>query len=318
MSPTQVLASEQVAKAQPAGGTGRRRRRRRYTNPVTVLLFLSPMIVVVGTLRIWPVYESIRLSFTNWDGVSTPKNTGMSNYRKLWHDPLFWKALENNAKLLLAVPFMVFVPLFIAALLRSRIFGWKIFRSVFFFPTLLSPAVIGLTFKLFLKEDGALNTILRVIGLGSVARVWLTDPTSALVWVVAVGIWAGIGIGVVVYLAAMGSVDTNLVDAARMDGAGWFRVQRHVVFPQILPVIELATVLSLISVFTGYFALILLMTNGGPNYSTTTADLYAYEQAFNQFNAGYSSAITVVILVITVAIVGLAFAAFSRARRDEG
>lgn len=318
MSATQVLVGRKQGEVRPAGGPTRRRRSRRYTNPLTVLLFLAPTIILVGTLRVWPVYESIRLSFTNWDGVSTPKFIGLTNYRKLWHDPLFWTALENNAKLLLAVPFMVFVPLFIAALLQSRIFGWKIFRSVFFFPTLLSPAVIALTFKLFLKENGPLNTILRAIGLNSVARVWLTDPGSALAWVVVVGIWGGIGIGVVIYLAAMGNIDSNLIDAARLDGAGWFRVQRHVVFPQILPIIELATVLSLISVFTGYFALILIMTDGGPNYSTTTADLYAYQQAFDQFNAGYSSAVTVIILVITVALVGLAFFGFSRARRDEG
>jgi multiple sugar transport system permease protein len=135
-----------------------------------------------------------------------------------------------------------------------------------------------------------------------------------LIWIVIIACWGFLGVGVVIYLAAMGSVDTSLIDAARIDGASWLRVQRHIVFPEILPVIELMTVLSIIGSFTNFFGLILLITHGGPSYSTTTADLYAYKLAFEQFEPGYASAVTVVLLIVSVTAGGAAFAFFRRKR----
>lgn len=289
-----------------------RRRRRKLWIPV---LFLLPAFLVLVGLRLWPLYESIQLSFTDWDGISTPHNVGIANYTQLWHDDRFRQSLLTNGKLVLAVPIFVILPFVIAALLQSRVPGWAFFRSAFFFPTLLSPAIIGLTFRMMLKEDGPVNGLLRAVGLGSWAKVWLTDPHWAMIWLVIIAAWAHIGIGVVIFLAAMGSVEPDLIDAARMDGASWLGVQRHVVFWQILPIIELWTVLLLIGVLTSFFPLILLMTNGGPDFATTTADLYSYQLAFGgDYRSGYASAAAVVIFLITVLLVGMLMAAFGKRR----
>lgn len=309
-----TIADRPVTRVTPAK---RRRRPRKLWVPA---LFLMPAVVVLLGLRLWPLYQSVQLSFTDWDGISTPHNVGTANYRELWHDARFHQALLTNGKLILAVPLFVILPFVIAALLQSRVPGWALFRSAYFFPTLLSPAIIGLTFQMLLKEDGPVNGILRAVGLGSWARVWLTDPHWALIWLVIIAAWAHIGVGVVIFLAAMGSVEPDLIDAARIDGATWFRVQRHVVFWQILPIIELWTVLLLIGVLTSFFPLILLMTNGGPDYATTTADLYSYQQAFGYgtgfgpYRSGYASAAGVVIFLITVLLVGLLMMAFRKRR----
>lgn len=310
-----TATTDRVRRTGAATDLRRRRRRRRSRELWLPVLFLLPALVVLVGLRIWPLIESVRLSLTNWDGISSPKYVGLANYRKLWSDPHFRQALLTNGKLLLALPLFVGLPLVVAAVLQSRVPGWPFFRSVFFFPALLSPAVIALAFQMLLKQDGAFNAVLRGAGLGSWTRVWLADPNWALIWVIIIAAWGQVGIGVVVFLAAMGAVDPELIDAARIDGASWFGVQRHVVFRQILPVIELWTVLVLIGVFTSFFPLILLTTNGGPDYATTTADLYSYQQAFTNYRSGYASAAAVVIFVITVALIGVLLALFSKRRR---
>lgn len=290
----------------------RRRRRRELRLAAT---FLLPALVVLIGLRLWPLVESIRLSFTDWDGLSSPHWIGFSNYVDLWHDRHFWQSLLVNGKLVLVIPIFVVLPLIIAALLQSRVAGWSFFRSAFFIPTLLSPAVIGLTFKMMLGEDGPVNRVLTAVGLGSWTRVWLTDPHWALIWLMIIAAWAHIGIGVVIFLSAMGTVDPDLIDAARMDGASWLGVQRNVIFWQILPVIEMWTVLLLIGMLTSFFPLILLLTNGGPSYATTTADLYSYQQAFTNYKDGYASAVSVAIFLVTVVFIGLLMIAFDRGRR---
>jgi len=266
--------------------------------------FLLPVAALIGVLRVWPLEEAVRLSFTNWDGFSPPRGVGFANYRELWHDEAFRQVLLNNLKILAALPLFVATPFLVAAALQSRIPGWSLYRAAFFFPTLISPAIIGLTFNVVLKSDGGLNTVLHDIGLDSLRRDWLVDPTWALIWVILVIAWALIGVGTVIFLAAMGTVDASLIDAAKIDGASWWRVQRSVVFWQILPVIELWTVLVLIATFTQFFPLILTLTNGGPGHDSGTADLYVYQEAYSNFRNGYASAASVVIFVITVVFLG--------------
>lgn len=289
-------------------------RRARLRRALIASSFLLPALALIVVYRIYPIGEAIRLSLTDWDGIGEPAWLGLGNYRELAGDERFRAALLVNARLLLAIPALVVIPFVVAALLQSRVPGWQIFRSVYFIPTLLSPVVIGLAFKILLKEDGMVNTLLRAVGLDGFTRVWLKDTTWALVWIVIIAGWSVLGTGVVIFLAAMGTVDPSLLEAARIDGANWWQVQRHVVFWQILPIIELWTVLLLMAMLGQFFPMILLMTTGGPDYTTTTADLYAYQQAFQYFRSGYASAANVIMVVITVALVGLTLAAFRRSR----
>lgn len=310
-----VVPVSEVRASRMTGEQNRRNaRRRRWVKWGVSLLFLIPAFVLIGVYRVYPIVESVRLSFTDWDGISEPAWVGWQNYADLLHDERFLLSLFNNAKLLIAVPALVVIPFIVAALLQSRVPGWSLFRSVFFFPTLLSPVVIGLAFKMILKEDGVVNELLRTIGLEEFTRIWLKDTTWALVWVIIIGGWTVMGTGVVLFLAGMGTVDPNLTEAAQLDGASWGQVQRHVVFWQLLPIIELWTVLLVIAMLTQFFPMILIMTGGGPSYTTTTGDLYAYQQAFENFRSGYASAAALILTVITIIVVGLAMAI---ARRDR-
>lgn len=303
-----------TANARAVSDRRRRLRIRRWRRAAGALLFLVPALILVAVYRVVPMLDAIRLSFTEWDGFSDPIWVGLRNYSSLLGDDRFLRSLLVNAKLLIAVPALVIIPFVIAALLQSRVPGWSVFRAVYFFPTLLSPVVIGLAFKMLLRVDGAVNQLLTLVGLGALTRIWLKDTTWALVWVIIIAGWSVIGTGIVLFLASMGTVDTNLVEAARIDGANWWQTQRHVVFWQVLPVIELWTVLLLISVLTSFFPMILIMTQGGPSYTTSTADLYAYQQAFENFQPGYASAAAVVITVFTIVAVALALTFFRRGR----
>ena len=312
---TAVLPAPAAASTRTVSPHHRRMaRRRRWRRWGVSLLFLLPTFALIGLYRVYPAFESIRLSFTNWDGISEPAWVGWQNYTDLFTDDRFRLSLLNNAKLLIIVPVLVVIPFFIAALLQSRVRGWSFFRSVFFFPTLLSPVVIGLAFKMLLKEDGVVNEFLRTVGLEELTRVWLKDTTWALIWVMIIAAWTVMGTGVVLFLAAMGTVDTNLIEAAQIDGASWWKVQRHIVFWQILPIIELWTVLLLIAMLTQFFPMILIMTGGGPSYTTTTGDLYAYQQAFENFRSGYASAAVIVLTLITIVVIGVAMALARRNR----
>ena len=167
---------------------------------------------------------------------------------------------------------------------------------------------------MILGLNGPVNTLLGNVGLGGLVRPWLADYSTSL-WVVgAIMIWASFGIGALIFTAALGNVDPELVDAATVDGASWLRVQRDVVFWAILPVIEFWTIIVMILVFTSTFGFIFTLTNGGPGYSTTTIDFLIYQEAFDTGRPGYASAIGVFLFGLVLVLVTLQVTVFRRKR----
>jgi len=286
---------------------------RRRTGLLIAISFVVPALAVLVLLRIWPAIQSILLSFTSWDGIGEPIIVGLKNYYNLATDPVFLQALQNNLLLLLAVPVWVIVPFFVAVALRSRPFGWRVFRLAFFVPNVLSPVIVGIFFSVMLQPQGAVNTLLRSIGLGFITQNWLGDPALALVTLASVVIWSSFGVGVLIFLAALGSVDDDLIAAARLDGAGWWRIQRSVILWEILPAIEFWAVLVLISTFSQLFPLVYTLTRGGPGYATYILDYNIYQEAFKFGNFGYASAIGVVLFALTLVLAVLQIWLFRRA-----
>jgi ABC-type sugar transport system permease subunit len=283
--------------------------RRRF---LVLAAFLLPPLAVLAVLRIWPMLQAVYLSFTSWDGLSSPEWVGLQNYEYAFQDPTFLQALKNNLLILLAIPPWVIIPLFVAALIYSRVPGWKFFRIAVFLPALLSPVVIGIFFSIMLRQDGAVNGILRSVGLDGITRAWLADSSTALPVVAAIIIWASSGIGVLIFLSALGAVDTSLIDAARVDGASWWQIQKDIVFWQILPVIEFWTVIIVISLFTALFPFIFTLTNGGPGYATYMIDFNIYQEAFGNGSLGYASALGVILFVLVLLLVLLQLRLFRR------
>lgn len=287
------------------GATTRLGRQSRET--VAAVVLLLPAIALLVVFFAWPVLQAIWLGFTRWDGFGDPKWIGIDNYVRMLDDEAFQTAVFNNLKILLAVPIWVALPFLVASAIHDRVGGSRAFRLAFFFPAILSTVVVGVFWGILLRDDGPVNEALRAVGLGGLAQPWLAQTSTALPVVIAIIIWASFGIGVVIFLAALGTLDQDQLDAAQVDGAGWWRTQWHIIVPEVRPVIEFYTVIVVITVFTGIFPIIYTLTAGGPGYSTLVLEYDIYREAFANGSLGYASAIGVVLflMVTLIASVGI-------------
>lgn len=274
---------------------------RRLGRGATPLLLLAPAAALIGWLLVYPAIEAVQLSFTSWDGFASPVSVGFENFSEILHDKHFKEALVHNLLILASMPVWIGLPYGIAWVLHEEIWGWKFFRFAFFLPVVLSPVVIGVYYGIVLKPAGPFNSALQSIGLGFLKTEWLNDPAITLLVVIAIIIWSTFGVGVLIFLAGFSSLDTEQIDAARVDGASPWQVQRHVVFWQLLPMIEFWAILILIASFTAFFPLIYTLTHGGPGFHTYTVDFDLYQEAFASGRLGYASAIGVVLFLIIAA-----------------
>ena len=272
-------------------------------------LLLLPAAVILGWLMLYPFGKAVHLSLTSWDGFSDPQWIGLENFERLLEDERFRDAVLRSLMIVLAIPVWILIPYAIAWGLFSRVWGSRFFRFTFFIPAVLSPVVIGIYYGIVLKPDGPFNDLLRALGLGDLTQQWLNEPSLAMPIVIGIVIWSTFGIGVVIFLSAFANLDHEQVDAARVDGASGWQIQRHVIFWQLLPVIEFWATLILILSFTGFFPLIYTLTAGGPGQSTYTVDFDLYKEAFTTGVLGYASAIGMAMLLmiaaLATAIVGL-------------
>jgi ABC-type sugar transport system permease subunit len=287
---------------------------RRRLGWLTPALLLLPAAALLIWLMVYPAADAIRLSFTSWDGFSSPEWIGTENFADLLQDKRFKEAFLHNLAFIAALPIWVGLPYWLAWTLHRKVFGWKFFRFAFFLPVVLSPVVIGVYYGIVLKPEGPLNSALESIGLGFMTPEWLNDPTLTLPVVIAIIIWATMGIGVLLFLSALSNLDTEQVDAARVDGATPWQIQRHVIFWQLLPVIEFWAILIVILSFTALFPLIFTLTHGGPGFATNIVDFNLYQEAFGAGRLGYASAMGVV-MMIAIAMIGGLVLALLRARR---
>ena len=265
-------------------------------------LFVLPALVLYAVFMIYPFFQSVYLSFTDWNGATAVKNwVGLDNYRQLFRDDLLWRALWHNAIwVVIGTLAPLVVGFLLAVLLANRPRGFTLFRTVYFLPQVLSTVIIGLIWQwIYNPIFGILNQFLNRVGLESWARGWLGDTTWALYAVLVAAIWATIGFVFVIVLAGLQSVSRDLIEAATLDGAnGWQRF-RDVTLPQMANVVTVVAALLLIGGFN-VFDIIFVMTGGGPANSTEVIATYAYTEAFTQNHVGYAATLTLVMTVITL------------------
>jgi multiple sugar transport system permease protein len=240
---------------------------------------------------------------TDWDGI-TATWIGPSTWSQAFHNPTLWQALENNAKLLIAVPFALGIPLAIAVLLHQRVAGWKIFRSIYFLPTAISWVVLGLVAEQFFAYGGTLNAIIHSLGLTGVTTNLLGQESTALLALGITFVFTMIGTNTMLFLTGMATLDPSLEEAARVDGAGRWRIFVSVMLPHLKRFIQLAFVLTVVSAFSALFSLIFVMTGGGPGYATTTLEFLVYQTGFQQGQFG-TAALYGLILFVIMALVGI-------------
>ena len=279
-------------------------------------LYITPALIVVLFVFIYPIIDVIIRSFSGFSG-STAKTgfVGTLNYRLLFNDKLFWISFKNSMLLLLSVPIMTILSIFISAMLFEKIRFASFYQSVVFFPFILAIPVVGVVFSYILQLKGVLNQILIAFGLNSFALDWLGNRNIAIWSVLFVILWKQTGLGVVVFLSRMCSIDESLYESASIDGANWWQKLFKISIPQLASVIEFFVVISILNILSWVFDYIYVITGGGPANMTYVLDFYIYRKAFSSSNMFIASSASVFLLL--VAVVVIFFESFLRNKVEE-
>jgi len=289
---------------------------RRNRQTLAPLLFLAPGVIFFLFYVIFPILQSFNLSFYRWDGLGDPQFIGMENYRELMDDRAFEVSLWNNLKWLLLYLLAIPAGLFIALFLNQTVTGIRLYKSLFFFPFVISQVVVGLVFSWFYDPTfGLLNQVLGWVGLGPLNV--LGDPTLVTYGIIAAGLWPQTAYCMILYLTGLNAVDPEQVEAARLDGAKGAKMLWYVIIPQLRPATFVAFVVTIIGALRS-FDLISIMTNGGPFGSSRVLSFYMFEKALSEygFRMGYGAAIAVVLFLIMLCFI--AYFLWSMYQDDKG
>lgn len=285
-----------------------------FADRIAPYVLVAPAVLILVGLRLWPLAVGTSFSFTG-DGDRNGQPVGLDNYTELLADPLFRTALRNVGLLVLVLPVAVAIPGLLATFIYLRVPGHRFFRSVYFFPAVLSPVIVGAIFNLLLAFDGPLNAVLGYVGIEPVD--WLGNPSTAMVTVVGVHIWATFGMALVVFLSGFSTLDASLLEAARMDGASLRQVIWHVIVPGLSRTIQFVFVTTMIGLLTSMFGLLYVMTSGGPGGSTYLPEYYIWMQQGRMNRPALASAASTVLFMVMF-VVGLAqVALLRRAGREQ-
>tara|TARA_B100001121_G_scaffold151554_1_gene132496 strand:- start:152 stop:1039 length:888 start_codon:yes stop_codon:yes gene_type:complete len=269
---------------------------------LTIFAFTSPWVIGFLSFGIYPIIISFYYSLCQYDVLREPMFIGLENYRTiLYEDAYFWKTIWNTLYYtIFRVPINIFLSLLIAILLNRTLKASGLIRATFFLPSLISGVALSVIWIwIFNPQIGLLNTILAFFGLKG--PLWLQDENWSKLSLVIMSTWSIGGGRMLVFLAALQNVNPNLYEALKLDGGNDLQCFWHITLPLISPVIFLWSVIEVIAsmqIFTEAF----IMTKGGPLESTLFYNLYLYNQAFENFNMGYASALAWILLVITLII----------------
>jgi ABC-type sugar transport system permease subunit len=309
-----------VAGTARRGRGGRRGFNPRLRTTLAAWGFTAPFILLFGVFLLIPILASLVLAFTsfgigNIQSWSSAEFIGFENFTKLFSDEVFIKSVRNTAYfVVVGVPFTVVIGLLLAVALNQGIGRLRgLFRVGYYVPVVTSIVAIAVIWRYLLEPDvGLINTVLGKLGVEG--RNWLGDPKTTMPSIIALGVWRNIGQSMVILLAALQTVDPQLYDAARVDGAKGRQVFRHVTVPMLRPAILFVTVITTIG-YLQVFEEPYVMTgpSGGTQQSAFTTSMYVYQEGFRFFNLGYASAVA---YALFTAIVVLAILQFRVLRSD--
>jgi raffinose/stachyose/melibiose transport system permease protein len=289
------------ARALPGrAAVGRRTTGRAPGEPRNVAyLYILPGLVAYLAFTFFPLLQTVRLSFYNWDGLTPKSWRGFGNYRELWHTPEIRAGFQHSFELILFYAvFSIIIGLFLTALLtRFRIRGFLFFRTVLFMPQTIATVVVAQAFTWIYDPSGPLDEFLHKVGLGFMAKTWLGDFTWALPAVGLIGTWITFGLCLVLFIAGSQRIPTELYEAARVDGAGFLREFFAVTLPGLRNEIVVAATLTTITALRN-FDIIYNTTSGGPGGETEVPSWLMFHNAFDIGRVGFAASIAVVLTVI--------------------
>ena len=269
---------------------------------LTPYLFLMPAILLMAVFTLYPLLSVGFLSFHDYDILTPPEYAGIANYQQLFGDKVFWLSLRNSFVYLLVTPLIVVLAIGLAIVVNRKLPGIGVFRALYYMPVITGSVAVGIAWQfLFDGSGGPVNGML--IGLGIVERpvVFLSEPAFTLPIAMLMTTWMGVGYYMVVFLAGLQSIPSELYDAAQIDGCNAFEKHWHISLPGLRPSIVFVSVVSSLSALK-VFDEIYVLTNasGGILNSGVTMVFYLWKQAFKLQHVGYASAIAVVLLIITL------------------
>lgn len=271
-------------------------------NDKIAYLYILPLLVLSFALVYYCIIDTVVVSFTDWDGMSDSfKFIGLKNYTKMLADKTFWTSVVNNIIFFAGTVFVqAFVGFVLAVLLKKKLFGSNVFKAIYFLPIAMATSIITAIFRIIMDPtNGSLNQFLRAIHLGGLAQNWLGDPKIALLSVIIVNIFQWMGFSMITYYASLMSLPDDVYEAAKIDGAGFWRTTFSVTLPMVKGTTNVLIILGIVGSLKT-FDLVKLLTGGGPGRATTVMNTYLYEKAFNDFNAGGAASIGVAILIIAM------------------
>lgn len=279
-------------------GTSSRRRLRR---PAGLPWILPALVVSVGLLY-YCIFYTAYLSTLDWDGTSPLKDgVGAGNYGKMLSDPVFWGALRHTLVFfVVSLVVQVVLGIVFACLLHSQLYLKTFYKVLIFIPVVLATATVAPVFRQIYAPDGTLNGLLGAVGLDGLQQTWLSNPTIALLIVISVQVWQSTGVVFVLYFAAIGQIESEIVEAARLDGAGNLRIIASIVWPSVRGTTVAITILTAIGSLKT-FDIPFLVTSGGPSYGTEFLGTQIYRVSISFAQVGYGASLSMVLLVLALA-----------------
>lgn len=263
---------------------------------MTPWLFLLPALLMFALYVVYPIIQSISLSFYEWDGLGDKVWVGWNNYIELFDDDNFWTSLKNNIIWLIFFMLAPVIGLALALFLNQEVAGIRLAKSLFFFPFVISQVVVGLVFAWFYDPGfGLMGHLMNFVGMEPFSL--LGEEKTVTYAIIAAGLWPQIAYCMILYLTGLNSLNPEQIEAARLDNASGFKMLWYVILPQLRPATFIAIVVTIIGALRS-FDLIAIMTDGGPYGSSSVLAYYMYEQSISSYRMGYGAAIATVLFMI--------------------
>jgi N-acetylglucosamine transport system permease protein len=275
-----------------------------------IIPFLLPALVLYGLFVLYPYGRAFYISMTSWRGTSASMPwVGLDNYRNLLDETRFMDALARNGQLLIVLPLatitiaLLFAALFTQGGKGAQVMGAGFYRVVFFFPQIISAVIVGILFTYVYNPNyGILNGFLGAVGLSSLERAWLGDPSTILWAIAAVAVWSSVGFYMVIFIASMQSIPTSFYEAAVLDGASRWKQFKDITIPLMWETIRTSLIYIAIAALD-FFTLVQVMSGGGGGVAARKAEVaavYMYGEAFTRSRWGSASAVGVILLLLTL------------------
>lgn len=278
-------------------------------------VYLAPFVVLVAAFTIYPIIASLVYTLFKWNGVGSPdKYVGLDNFRQVLHDDIFWRSFGHSLQYTaVLVPVQLLLALVLALVLNNpRLRFSTFYRSVYFLPAVMSPAILGVVFQMLLANFGdRVGELLSAAGLPTRGIDWLADPSTVMWVIIVIGIWNTLGYNLVYFLAGLQTIPAELYEAASIDGAGGRAKFWHVTLPGLREVGAMIAFLAVLGSLQ-VFDLVQVLTGGGPYFASSVVNTYIYQHAFGggltanstEINVGFASAASffygLILMLVTV------------------